>query len=90
MYHRDGYDDDKELTLKQQAERLGSIREISEYQANLDYRRVYNYQDPNTVYESKKGNEKLQLLYMNYEFEIENDTNLRIMIDISTELERFE
>lgn len=27
---------------------------------------------------------------MNYEFEIEGDTNLRIMIDISTEPERFE
>ena len=42
------------------------------------------------IYESKKGNEKIQLYYMNYEFEIEGDTSLRLMLDISTEPERFE
>lgn len=41
------------------------------------------------IYESKKGT-KLLLSYMNYEFKIEGDTHLRIMIDITTEPERFD
>ena len=42
------------------------------------------------IYERKKCNEKIQLYYMNYKFEIEAETSLRLMLDISTEQERFE